>query len=721
MRVLQTSQSQPLFQAIEQNDLGTIHHWDGVLDDSNRHILHIAAGLGNVEALKALVSKGVPVDTTLHDGQTPLHAAATVGSVAACQCLLDLGADPNALGVHGANPQQKETYYTPLDIASANCHQILEAAGGRNLPQEQKADILKCLEMLDKNPEDQAGPVFDSLVKQLAVAGPWEPLKALLVGRDVSMMDWRGEGKTILHLGALHDNTSVLEGLFQHFKAEDLKVYFKTEDRQGRTPLELAFAKKQWPHLLVMLQKGGSFLPRTFDRRLVAFSRYALEHLGVEAIPLLKKVDPEHFAMGRLRGPQGQNMVQYFCANPKYKGLNKMISELIQSPHINPNHRDDHGMSTLDYMLVANAPLPFIRALIQQGADIHGRNDFGLSPLSMAIYYQRLGAIDLLRELGAKADRLVLGVRRSYEPDFDQPLKIWLEIEKLIVKSPLRRQSPPVPLMIERQEVHHPAPSSFEQFIGEAITWATLPRQSFSTFADRIGEAPKGLWSGRRLLENMVDDSRGFAEESGRNYQEYVSRQQEWLLKDPDLRDDQIFRIQQETYRQTMGRLLLRSKVQETLKREYPLAYFKFSKSMDAVGALALKTVQELEAATKPLSDDQFTSTFNRAKELVLDFYLWMQTSPHPLKDQQYLAGMVQKCAIHPEFNKNSADSLIPVMVKILEGFPLKPLKDRLAMMDLFLPEWELGGLQGYTLTTFHAALAIAEERGVPQSHENRN
>ena len=70
-------------------------------DVSGRRKLSVAASLNNLVAARALLSKGVPVDSPAIDGATPLHVAAASGYTAMMKVFLDAGADPNSEDQHG--------------------------------------------------------------------------------------------------------------------------------------------------------------------------------------------------------------------------------------------------------------------------------------------------------------------------------------------------------------------------------------------------------------------------------------------------------------------------------------------------------------------------------------------------------------------------------------------------------------------------------------------
>lgn len=54
-----------------------------------------AAILGDVDTMKSLLQRGLPVNSGDYDGRTTLHLASLEGNVKVLEVLLSAGADPN--------------------------------------------------------------------------------------------------------------------------------------------------------------------------------------------------------------------------------------------------------------------------------------------------------------------------------------------------------------------------------------------------------------------------------------------------------------------------------------------------------------------------------------------------------------------------------------------------------------------------------------------------
>jgi ankyrin repeat protein len=88
-----------------------------VSDVLGRRRLAVAASLNNLVAVRALLSKGVPVDSPAIDGATPLLVAAESGYTDLIGVLLDAGADPRSPDQHGDTPMMAAVRIGSIDAA----------------------------------------------------------------------------------------------------------------------------------------------------------------------------------------------------------------------------------------------------------------------------------------------------------------------------------------------------------------------------------------------------------------------------------------------------------------------------------------------------------------------------------------------------------------------------------------------------------------------------
>eukprot|EP00092_Neocalanus_flemingeri_P024493 GFUD01026561.1.p1 GENE.GFUD01026561.1~~GFUD01026561.1.p1 ORF type:complete len:899 (-),score=198.15 GFUD01026561.1:15-2711(-) len=80
--------------------------------------LHIAASLGNLERVQALIDDGARVDAAKEDGTTPMHSAATMGHSAVVKLLIEEGAWVENTGNNGATALMMAAAMGNLDVIS---------------------------------------------------------------------------------------------------------------------------------------------------------------------------------------------------------------------------------------------------------------------------------------------------------------------------------------------------------------------------------------------------------------------------------------------------------------------------------------------------------------------------------------------------------------------------------------------------------------------------
>ncbi len=83
-------------------------------DTDGSTALHCAAWKGNIEAVKALLAAGAPVNVhnaNDHWGTTPLHAAAHANNTAIAELLIAAGAEINAKDMNGQTPLVHTTFH----------------------------------------------------------------------------------------------------------------------------------------------------------------------------------------------------------------------------------------------------------------------------------------------------------------------------------------------------------------------------------------------------------------------------------------------------------------------------------------------------------------------------------------------------------------------------------------------------------------------------------
>ncbi len=91
--------------------------------------LYSAAGEGDANEVKRLLSKGAEVNARTRNGETALHSAAISGQTAVAELLLVSGADVNSLNSYGETPLERAVYYI-REYSNKETVELLRRHGG---------------------------------------------------------------------------------------------------------------------------------------------------------------------------------------------------------------------------------------------------------------------------------------------------------------------------------------------------------------------------------------------------------------------------------------------------------------------------------------------------------------------------------------------------------------------------------------------------------------
>jgi ankyrin repeat protein len=229
--------------------------------DANSHgakgytALAVAAGAGNIEVLKALISSGAsPTATDATGMATPLHHAAESNAAECAAALLAAGADANAVDKRGASA---------LHIAAArgSCEAIkaLLAAEGIDAVRRDANGQTPYDVAVAKGQTKAAAllPHPNALIEAVKAGDPKRVQVLLRRGDDPAATD--PNGLTPLHHAAGHGFLQCAELLV------DAGASHGARDAQGRAPLHLA-ARRVKPDLVQFLLDRGAD-PKIGDNR----------------------------------------------------------------------------------------------------------------------------------------------------------------------------------------------------------------------------------------------------------------------------------------------------------------------------------------------------------------------------------------------------------------------------------------------------------------------
>jgi len=315
---------------------------------------------GDVEEVKALLSKGAEVDERDRQHCTPLHVAARWARCEVAEVLIEHGAAVNAYD---------EYYWTPLTEAAANGSarmvKILLSHGARVMMADKYHRQLVCFAissdsvgtaeaLVEAGAPVEASWLFgETLLQWAAEKGYTDFEKALLErgalvnGRDVS-------GQTALHYAAWAGNEAAARVLLEHGARTDAEQYYLRI-----TPLEEAARCGSTGVARLLIEAGAD--PNCLD---------------------VRGETPLHCAAGTSRTETD-------------------IVDLLLSAGANPNAKGKAGRTPLHYAAEKGCR-EVIVALLSAGADVGIKDNEGKTPLDLASEKKHEDVVKLLEEHGAK-------------------------------------------------------------------------------------------------------------------------------------------------------------------------------------------------------------------------------------------------------------------------------------------------------------------------------
>jgi ankyrin repeat protein len=291
--------------------------------DHRQTALHVACEKGHLEVVKFLLEEGAGVNNADYKGRTPLHLACSSGSASVVEVLLQKESEVKKDG----------TRNTPLHLAASKGFE-------------------KCVALLMKHQKESGG---------------------LLEIKN-------GEGKTALMLAAEANSyscvTSLLEG------CPDSVVMAK--DESGRTALHYSLKAGDVDSSTSLIWAGCSCSEPDNDdvRPYHLASRLGKKKLLVE---MVEKETPDPAWTDK----SGRNVIHYVSAGGSEEALQIML-DLLGDGGDNKeqtlkllNAKDSHGTTSLHFACEFNYA-GLVKMMLDEGADIHSRNDAGLYPVHTA-------------------------------------------------------------------------------------------------------------------------------------------------------------------------------------------------------------------------------------------------------------------------------------------------------------------------------------------------
>ncbi|CAL4898031.1 unnamed protein product [Urochloa decumbens] len=359
--------------------------------------LHNAAEFGHLEAVRLLLSKGVPVDPINRRG-TPLHLAAAMDHDEVVKILLERGADPNRV----AN-----------DVLSP----LMMACRGHSL---------KCMKLLVEAGADVnfKSPSGRTILFQAVDDGMTDIVKFLLeAGADPNVDD--GKGKIPIMIAAAREQHELVKLLLPQTKPIP-SVPDWSVDRIIRAMKYL----QSDPQVCQSISRASGHSPMKADSMDPSPFEAAIRAASEGNLHLLREMSNTMY-LRDVRGFKGRNLLHVAAA----AGQLDLCRFLVEESAIDANSTSAEGETAI---LVATGAMedrtdnvvPVLRYLLDRGCDPAVPDDKGYTPLHNAAEYGHYEAVRVLLSKGVPVDpinRRGTPLHLAAAKGHDQAVKILLE------------------------------------------------------------------------------------------------------------------------------------------------------------------------------------------------------------------------------------------------------------------------------------------------------
>jgi len=388
-------------------------------------LLHYAAAEGNTEMLQVYLEKK-PEDIRAKNiyGETPLHAAVMRGTLGTVKGLVNSGADIEARDSEGLTPLQllhrEEGDWNVVEFlmergAKSNGDTILHLAAGygqadkiRKYFEQKPGDIraknnngqtplhlavnygtletVQCLVDSGADMEEQDSNYQTSLLLALNRKDGWNVVEFLLARGAES------EGNTLLHFAAGEGNTDMVQ-----YYLDQNPDYLHTKNIYHETPLHRAVGHAFYGALEIV-------------QHLVDIGA------GMEARNL-EGFTPLSVALNYLHRENGWNVVKYLLESgaesdgytllhfaAERGNANKMLQVFLEQKPGDVNKKNNYGETPL-HLAIEFGTLQTVMCLVNSGADIEEQDSQGRTSLQLArIREEDWPVAEFLLEHGAKSE-----------------------------------------------------------------------------------------------------------------------------------------------------------------------------------------------------------------------------------------------------------------------------------------------------------------------------
>lgn len=366
--------------------------------------LHLAVGSRNREVIAAVLDRGVGIDIVDSTEDTPLTLAAACGMYDIVFLLADRGADINRRGNGGKTALMR--FISDLERenrrraeAAKAEPQFSEETGAGAAPALTNEQVLAGL--LQRGADISLGDNRDMTPLMAAAEDGLESLCSLLLGYDADLhardsqgrtaFDWAARGgqlntmRLLLGRGAVVDSPDDfgVNALFREMRDANLKV--------------VAF----------LLENGAN--PNTTDGRGDTALLAAVKAHNLDAVDILLS-HGANIDMLNARGETAldhalENHIDEFAHALFLRGAHttRTVADLLNLGEGGLNGLDEDGWTPL-INAVRSADLARVQVLLDAGARVDRRSDYGVTPLMFAAKTSGDGILELLLANGADAN-----------------------------------------------------------------------------------------------------------------------------------------------------------------------------------------------------------------------------------------------------------------------------------------------------------------------------